>query len=232
MALIKYGVGIAQISGSVGGTVFSRNTYGNYIRNRTTPINPQTSRQTEVRAAIAYLAAYWAQTLTDAERTAWNLYAASVVMKNRLGEDTYLSGYNMFLRSNSLAKRATYPVFEPGPTTFELPAQDPTLDFTATEAGQTISVTFDDAMTWCNENSARMYVFQGSPQNAQRNFFDGPWRYLTSIDGSATSAITSPQVLPVEFAIAQDQRDWVYARIQRGDGRLTEPFRANAFVGA
>lgn len=232
MALIKYGIGIAQISGSIGGVTFARNTYGAYIRNRTTPTNPRTARQTEVRASIAFLAAYWAQTLSDAQRTAWNLYAASVVMTNRLGEPTYLSGYNMFLRSNAIPKRADYPIYDPGPTVFELPAQDPTLEFTGTEAGQTLSVSFDDTMSWCEESSAFMHVFQGSPQNAQRNFFDGPWRYLCSVEGSASPAITSPQVLPVEFAIAEDQRDWIYARIQRADGRLTEPFRANAFIGA
>ncbi len=232
MALIKYGIGIAQISGSIGGVTFARNTYGNYIRNRTTPTNPNTSRQQKVKAGIAFLAAAWAQTLSDAQRIAWNLYAASVVMTNRLGEPTFFSGYNMFIRSNAIPKQAELPIYDPGPTIFELPAQDPELAFTGTEAGQTLSVSFDDQMTWCNENSAYMHVFQGSPQNPQRNFFDGPWRHLLSLTGSADSAITSPQVLPVEFAIAENQRDWIYARIQRGDGRITEPFRADAFVGA
>ncbi|GAI01350.1 unnamed protein product, partial [marine sediment metagenome] len=45
MALIKYGGGIVQISGSIAGTVFARNKMGNYARPRTKPVNPRTARQ-------------------------------------------------------------------------------------------------------------------------------------------------------------------------------------------
>ncbi|GAI58374.1 unnamed protein product, partial [marine sediment metagenome] len=39
MALVKYGGGITQMSGSIAGNTFARNRYGNYVRSRTKPIN-------------------------------------------------------------------------------------------------------------------------------------------------------------------------------------------------
>ena len=82
MALVKYGGGVVQMSGSIGGDTHARNRYGNYIRARTKPINPNTDLQVAIRAAMAFLADRWSQTVTSAQRTAWNLYGASVAMKN------------------------------------------------------------------------------------------------------------------------------------------------------
>ena len=232
MASVKFGGGIVAMSGSIAGNVFSHNSFGAYVRARTTPINPRTANQNAVRASIAFLAAFWSETLTAAQRTAWNQYAAAVAMTNRLGESVFLSGYNHFLRSNSVTKRSGFAVHQAGPTILELPAQDPTMTLTASAAAQTLTVSFDDTMSVYDENSGRAYVFQGQPQNAQRNFFDGPWRLVGVLQGSASSGLSSPQVLAVDFQIAEDQRQYIYARIQRGDGRLSEKFRADAFVAA
>ncbi|GAH76569.1 unnamed protein product [marine sediment metagenome] len=64
MALIKYGVGIADASGSAGGVVFARNKSGAYIRNRTKPVNPKSTRQEAARAVVSYLAQRWHEDLT------------------------------------------------------------------------------------------------------------------------------------------------------------------------
>ena len=232
MALVKFGGGVTQMSGSIGGTTFARNRFGNYARARTTPVNPQTANQTAVRSAIAFLAAFWAQTLTALQRTAWDDYAAGVAMSNRLGESIFLSGYNHFLRANSLSRRNDEIVFSFGPTILELPAQDSTLSIAVSEGSQEITLTFDDTMDWADENSARMFVFQGKPQNAQINFFNGPHRFLGALEGSATSGISSPQTIGVDFAVAEGQKQFLYARLQRGDGRVSEPFRSNTIVGA
>ncbi|GAH13494.1 unnamed protein product, partial [marine sediment metagenome] len=50
MSLVKYGGGIVQMSGSIAGNTFARNRYGNYVRARTKPINPNSDRQVVVRA--------------------------------------------------------------------------------------------------------------------------------------------------------------------------------------
>jgi len=232
MALIKFGGGVVQMAGSIGGTTFARNRFGNYARARTKPTNPNTQQQQKVRSSIAALTARWSQILTADQRTAWNLYAANLNMLNRLGETVQLSGFNHYIRSNMLLLQNDLTPVDAGPTIFELPAKDPTLAITASEITQQISITFDNTLDWANETGGYMFKFQGIPQNPQRNFFTGPWRLLGHIDGNDATPPTSPDDQSTAFAITELQRQWLYARIARKDGRLSEPFRNDAFVGA
>lgn len=232
MALIKFGGGITEMRGSMAGNVYSRNRYGAYIRSRTKPTNPNTPAQQAVRAALAFLTDRWAQTLTAAQRTAWNLYGASVVMLNKLGENINLTGFNHYIRSNLEYKRTFGATIDAGPVVFEIPAADPTFAITASEATQFISVTHDAGMPWADENGAAMLMYEGTPQNPQRNFFGGPWRYFANIPGINGAPAGSPSDHAAVIAFAEGQRLWAYARIVRADGRLSEPFRADTFVAA
>lgn len=226
MALVKYGGGIIQMSGSIAGNTFARNRYGNYVRARTIPTNPNTPDQQEVRAAIAWLTEHWASTLTPAQRTAWNLYADSVNMLNKLGEVVHLSGFNHFVRSNAIRKRNADAVIVTGPTTFDIPEHDPLLAQSSSEATQNLTVVYDDTEEWCDLDDAHMYIFVGKPMNPQRNFFAGPWKFGDALDGSVATPPTSPATVASPFAIAEGQALWIYARIAMDDGRLSEPFRA------
>jgi len=232
MALVKYGAGIIQMTGSVAGSTFARNRYGNYIRARTVPIDPNTREQQKVRGSMSFLTTRWSQTLTANQRTAWGVYAANVVMKNRLGEACYLSGFNHFTRSNMLLVQSDLPTVDNGPVIFELPAQDATLSINASQIDEEIEVEFDNTMDWAKETGAYMFVFQGSPQNAQRNFFAGPWRLLGQIPGNDITPPSVPAAFNIVFPITRYQRQWLYARIIRKDGRLSEKFRADCFVEA
>lgn len=232
MALIRYGGGIVQMSGSIAGQVHARNRSGNYIRARTKPVNPNTARQVAVRASMAFLVEYWSETLTAVQRIAWNLYASNVNMLNKLGETIKLSGFNHFVRSNLIANLVPYPLVAAGPTVFELPAQDPTLAVTASEATQVLTCAYDDTQPWATEDAAYMFFFQGMPQNTQRNFFGGPWRFVGSVAGIDPGGPVEPHAAAAAFAIAEGQRQWIYARIMRADGRLSSPFSANIIVAA
>ncbi|GAH61532.1 unnamed protein product, partial [marine sediment metagenome] len=81
MALIKYGGGIIQMSGSVAGSTHARNRFGNYMRARTKPVNPNSARQVTARAVIGFLTARWHENLTDEQRNLWRVYADAVAMK-------------------------------------------------------------------------------------------------------------------------------------------------------
>jgi len=232
MALIKYGGGITQMSGSIGGNTYARNRYGNYARARTKPTNPNSARQQSIRSFMAELTTRWAQTLSAAQRTAWNLYGTSVVMKNRLGESTYLTGFNHYIRSNMWRLDLGQTVIDAGPTTFELPEQDGMIAITASEATQLISVSFDDTMDWCSEDNAGLMILEGAPQNPQRNFFAGPFQGRSAKMGNSGTPITSPQTYAAIHVITELQKIWVQFRIIRADGRISEPFRRNCFIAA
>ena len=232
MALVKYGSGIVQMAGSIAGNVFARNRYGNYSRARTKPTNPNTTRQQVIRACIANLSTVWSLVLTAAQRDSWNLYGASVSMKNRLGENILLSGYNQFIRSNSLLLQHGQTLVLPGPTIFELPEKDSTFAISASEATQTISYTFDNTQLWANEVGGFMFKYMGSPQNAQRNYFGAPWRLHGLVAGAAIPPTSPDDQATPPFAFAQGQHVWCYARLMRADGRLSEPMRADCFCAA
>lgn len=92
--LFRTGLG-GQMSGSVGGVTASHNRAGQYLRNRTKPVNPNTIPQQNARNRFAAASAAWAS-LTDAQREAWQSYANQTPVLNKLGESITLSGNSMY----------------------------------------------------------------------------------------------------------------------------------------
>lgn len=233
MVLVASGPqGGGAASGSVGSLVYSHNRFGLYVRNRTVPVNPSSSRQALVRSCLQQLTDRWGQTLTVAQRAAWGVYASNITVKNRLGQDVLLTGFNHYLRSNVARLQPGATIIDAGPAVFELPEADPTFAVTASEATQQISFTFDNALAWANEDEGHLIKFAGLPQNPQRNFFGGPWRLVGLVDGDSVTPPTSPDAQDSPWPIVEGQRLWCYGRITRADGRLSAPFRADCFVGA
>lgn len=106
MALIRFGAVVSEARGSLSGTTFSRNKGGPYMRTRATPVNPQTSFQTQIREFMAVLADQWTTDLTAEDRFGWLVYGQSFPVKNKLGEDIVLSGIASYQRVNLPLLRA------------------------------------------------------------------------------------------------------------------------------
>jgi len=225
MGLLRYGGGITQISGAVGGDVHFRNRFGNCIRPRTKPVNPHSARQEAVKTILSYLAEYWHENLDAAERAAWKVYADAVPMKNRLGETIHLTGYNHFMRSNTARMNA-----HPGPVDFcpqllSLPEKDPDLVITEEDiAGQTFTFTNNVALFAANGDPfVNLFIYQGLPQLASRNSFASPWRYIGAFDVAAGQAGTD--TFDAGFPFALGQKIWFQARSYTNFGRLSEPWQ-------
>jgi len=232
VALIKFGGGITDARGSIAGNVFSRNRSGAYIRSRTKPVNPNTTRQSGVRALMSTISQNWNNVLTQAQRDAWETFASNVSEQNRLGEDINLTGFNQYVKSNMAAQNAGLSAIAAAPTIFTKPGEDNSFAVAVSEASQEITVTFDDTADWCDEDGGAMILQMGIPQNESINFFDGPWRFADSIDGDSTTAPTSTTAIAVPFAVSEDQKVFVRGRIIRADGRLSDWFRGSASCGA
>lgn len=232
MALIKFGGGILEMRGKIGGNVYSKNRYGNYVRQGTIPVNPNSSRQAAVRADMASIVSAWTETLTAVQRAAWEVYAAAINFVNQLGETITLTGYNHFVRCNISRLNNGVPLTAVAPTTLTLPATDPSFVVSLSEATQQVSVAFDDTAAWCSEDGAFMTIHQGVPQPGGRNFYGKYYRRIGWLLGNSGTPITSPQLIAVSFPIAEDQKDWIAGRIQLNDARLSEMFRDDAIVAA
>ena len=232
MALVKYGGGIVQMSGSVAGNTFARNRFGNYMRARTKPVNPNSTNQTKVRGIMSNLVEHWNDTLSQAQRDAWDLYASNVNWVNKLGETVNLTGFNHFIRGNAWMLRLDRPIINAGPTTFALPATDGTISCTSSAATQLVTIAFDDTMDWCTEDGAYLWILEGQPILATRTFFGGPYRGRSAKAGADPGGIASPQTYAAIHVISEGQRVWNKFRIGLADGRLSTPFITDHVVGA
>lgn len=218
-----------QRSGSAGGSVWSRNRYGAYVRNRSVPVNPNTDRQGVVRNSVKALTIAWQNTLTQAQRDAWDVYAKNVSWLNKLGQPVNLTGLNHYVRSNAPRALCSLARLDAAPTVFNLAAAELNLSCVASEAAQTLVFSFDDTADWCSEDGAFQIFSMGMPQNASIKYFGGPFRFTVCLPGDSVAPQTSPAapVATPDWPFAADQRVWIQSRIGRADGRLSELARAN-----
>lgn len=116
MAIIKFGVIISGLRGTLGGTIFSANKAGPFCRPWNNTTNPRTAPQQVDRAYMSAHASEW-EDLTQAQRDDWDTYAAAAAQEltNSLGETYYASGFNWYCRINQhlllagRSRRDTYP---------------------------------------------------------------------------------------------------------------------------
>jgi len=227
MALVKFGGGIVQMSGSIAGSTFARNRFGNYMRSRTKPINPMSARQTGARITVMYLAEQWRESpMDDAKRLAWETYAKGVAWSNKLAEIVRLSGYNHFVRSNAALIRAGGSLVINGPPDIGLPPGDTELAVVANATTQKLSITFTPTFDWAKETGAYMSIDMGMPQNPTRGFFGGPWRHCKGIAGIDSVGVESPQLIDPSYTLTPGQKIWCRARIIRKDARVSTLFVA------
>lgn len=173
MALFKSHV-LTQASGSVAGLTYSRSRAGLVLRNRSTPVNRQTSRQLAVRNAITILVNTWTETLTQAQRNRWNVYAANVPITNRLGDQRTTTGQNWFIASNTPRIQA-HPlagfistIVTLAPVTFTR-GDYSTPTFVA-DAAAGIDIAFDDTDPFNSSTENALLVYMHRPANrAQRS---------------------------------------------------------------
>lgn len=232
MAAIRFPEG-QQRSGSSGGLVFSHNRYGAYIRARSIPVNPKTTRQQVIRGRATFLSQYWREVLIETEREAWEVYAQATPMTNKWGDPVHLTGLNHFLRSNSARLEASMTVLAEAPAVPGLSSADYTLYATGSAATQHISIVFITGIIgWNNHDGWALLAYQGSPVAASRRFFGGPWRVFASLIGSAAVPVASPKTIDVTFPIAVGQKCWIYHRVLDATGRLSEKLECSFLVGA
>jgi hypothetical protein len=230
--LVKYGGGILDARGSIGGQTHSRNRSGAYVRARVKPVNPNSPRQSAVRALMAFISQAWYAVVTIAQRADWAVFAANVPAKNKLGEVINLSGFNQYVKSNMAAQNAGLPAIADGPSIFTLPGEDPTYAVIVSEATQDIAVTFDALAEWANEDDAGLIVQMGIPKNDSIEFFDGPWRHAGTILGDGTTPPITGDTVSAPYPVVALQKIFTRARVIRADGRLSDWFRSSIICGA
>lgn len=120
MALVKFSALVSEMRNKLNGSVFSKNRAGNYLRNKVTPVNPQTTFQANVRGNFGNLSQNW-RALTNDQRKAWDNAATNFPYTNIFGDVKYLSGFGLYMKlNNNLLQIPTAPITNP-PTPAEIP---------------------------------------------------------------------------------------------------------------
>lgn len=166
-------------SGSLQGTTYSRNRFGQYTRSRATPVNPNSTQQGVVRARMALNAAAW-RALTANQRAGWADLGLSMVRTDSLGQTYTLTGFSAYCSVNNNKLAAGDAVISDA-TALVTPSAIATATITATAAA--LSIAYTPTPLAAGE---RMFTFV-SPQRSAGRAFEGDFRLLAVTAAAAAS---------------------------------------------
>jgi len=226
MGLVMYGGGVSQISGKVGGVVFSRGAGGAIIRKHTKPINPRSARQNVVRSNVAYLTTYWSKTLTEQQRTDWRAYVAGTTWTNRLGQTIQINGLAAFVRVNTLRLLAGLDLIAAAPLAMGH-AGGVTISFTAYSDTGKLNVAEPVGAFDKSTDDHELLIFSGLPTEAGRISATRGFRFIQVISGNATTPPTFPLELTAPFTMQEGQLITMRAMFTDENFRASGPYFAN-----
>jgi hypothetical protein len=163
-------------SGSYQGITSSRNRYGQYVRTRATPVNPNSTFQGTVRARMAGNAAAW-RDLTGIQREGWASLGLSMTRTDSLGQTYDLTGFQAFCAVNNNNLAAGNSVVNDAPA-LVTPSAIVTSTITLTAAAFSIAYTPTPLDT-----GERLFAFT-SPQRSAGRSFEADFR-LVQVGGAA-----------------------------------------------
>lgn len=206
----------AAASGQIGGLVASRNRYGPYFRNNSSPVNPNTAAQQLVRSAMTQATQRWRDVVTAAQREGWQEYANGTPLRDVFGLTQVMSGNVMYVRVNAILIRYGETPIDDAPVT---PGQ----------GGQMVPTITGDVATGINLTAFTPSLVAGDfiqisesdgAVSQARNFFNGPFAAFGAL---SAGDVVLPFVMRVGAAVAIGQR-WFYRfRIILADGKVGPP---------
>lgn len=120
MSKIKYSALVSDVRNKLNGSVLSKNRYGNYIRNKTTPVNPQTTYQQNARSALAANSQAWGG-LTEAQRNGWKALAQEMPFTDIFGDSKILGANALFVKLNGNLRKINGTTISAAPTKVAVP---------------------------------------------------------------------------------------------------------------
>lgn len=214
MAKVKFSALISEMRNKLNGSVFSKNRGGNYLRNKVTPVNPQTARQTLVRSRLAGLASGF-RALTAAQIASWNSAVGNFPYTDIFGDVKQLSGLQLYekLNLNLLNAGQTALTSPPAPV-----GVDPltSMSWTAAQGGAK-SVTFAASPV----PAGHTLIIEATPSMSPgRNFVKNEFRFIQTV----AAAATSPQAITTAY-------DLKFGDVTTGQKAYVRAFLVNNTTG-
>lgn len=167
MALIKMSsIGITNLSGKAGGTVYSRNRGGAYAKNFVIPSNTFSEFKQNVKTLFGIIASAWRQ-LSATQRNSWTEQAANYPRLNNLADSITLSGNALHQSLNGNLLNASLPAITnalppEGTNTIALSADPITFDI-----GLTTQLSVSLNLAQSNEDPKNHYVVEATSPYSQ-----------------------------------------------------------------
>lgn len=162
------------------------------MRNKTSPVNPQTTAQSGVRNSFSTYAQGW-RSLTTAQRAAWNAAVQDFKKTNVFGDSYALTGANLYMSLNrNIASAAGTPITSP-----PIPAAVTgmlTLSGDPDVSDATILMTYTPAIP----ATGTVLVFATAPQSAGVSFVKNKYRLI--------EAIVAADVSPYDITAAYEAK--------------------------
>lgn len=173
MAKVKFSALISEMRNKLNGSVFSKNRGGNYLRNKVTPVNPNTSFQAAARSLLTGFAQAW-RGLLQSEILAWNNAVQDFKKTDIFGDIKTPSGINLFNRLNiNLANVGQAMITMPPLPTEVVPTG--ALTVAAAAGAGTVSINNGGAGT----GAATAWLIEAtSPQSPGKNFVKSEFRVI------------------------------------------------------
>jgi len=174
-------------SGSLAGQTASHNRFGQYLRSRAIPVNPNSGAQGVVRARLAGNSAAW-RALTAAQRAAWADLGNSMIRTDSLGQSNPLQGNQAYISVNNVRLAcALAPVADAPPIATPVALATVTLTLTA--------ASFSIAYTATPLPAATYLLAFASPQRSAGRLYESDYRLIKV----STAAQASPLVCLTEY---------------------------------
>ncbi len=242
MALFKSHIA-TQISGSVGGTTYGHNKGGLVMRARSKPVtntgtlppndaNRRVNQSQRTRQALNHAQNRWRSILTANQRDSWNAYAANVPLPGALGEARAVSGFNQFVRSNSVYEQLrlygahTNPGYFIAPETFNLGSFTlPTAITWDFAAGLEFIINNTD--TWATQDEGYLLCYISVPGNVSNSRNKTRTNFAFWIKGdSGTPPPNAQAIFPLDYLTGYQMppvgaQVYLWWQSLGEDGRLT-----------
>lgn len=229
---IKYSALVSDARGKLNGSVASKNRYGQYLRNKMTPVNPQTTHQMAVRGQFGALSSLWPN-LTQAKRDSWHTAGQDSPETNIFGDSIVLQPNVFFIKRNMLLTTAGLPIIETAVKLLEVEYQN--IEFNAlTDATMTIDLEHE----YFNHGAEKMVVYATRPVSPGRKFLKNDYRVIGVLEetnftfqSSYRSADIYDMYVNRFGAPIVGSRVGVAVKCVNSSGGVSLPARVNAIVG-
>jgi len=229
MATLVPGSIVQDIRGSVGTETYSRNTGGLFVRNRTSPGQPESAERDLRQAAITAISQYWSGTLTEAQRQTWHTYAGQFPLPDRWGRPKQLSGYCHFVRSNVQRYRRTSTVsYAVAPT--RPPLWPPGFSVIPTADSVYVKIMLPIPNYDPPPAPLSLMCFVGLQVPPGRSYFSSPYRYADYLDWNGAAWSNPDGWIASWAATAAGNKIWVRVVVTDYYGATSEPGFASAIA--